>query len=91
MNIPDQFIESIITSLGDKFDSHKVILEFAHANQLLYVKELAATKSDIPFQVLHSKLGHRIKGICESLGFTGTETRSKDIFGQQSICMTWSR
>lgn len=91
MNITDEIIEATLSRLGDNFDSHKVILELAHNNQALYVSELVATQSDIPFQVLHSKLGRRIKVVCERLGFTGTVSRSNDIFGQYSECMHWSR
>lgn len=91
MNIPDELIEDAINALGNAFDSHQVILELAHNNQNLYVRELLATESDIPFQVLHSKLGRRIKVVCERLGFEGRNWRSKDIFGQQSECMHWSR
>ena len=91
MNITDEIIENVVLTLGDDFDSHKVILEIAHSNQGLYVNELVATRSKIPFQVLHSNLGRRIKVVCEGLGFQGRNSRSKDIFGKQSECMHWSR
>jgi hypothetical protein len=91
MNITDNLIREIINDAGNNFDSHDIILTFAHKNQRLYVAELAAINNDIPFQTLHSTLGEKIKAISEELGYTGEPSRSRDIFGQDSKCVRWSR
>ena len=37
----DPLLEKAVNELGEKFDSHNVILELAHRNQRIYVSELA--------------------------------------------------
>ena len=91
MSISDTIIKATIIAAGAEFDSHDVIHAVAHENQRLYVAELGAINNDRPFQILHSALGRRIKAICEELGYTGTASRSLDIFGQHSECVRWSR
>lgn len=87
----DVAITEVVESLNAPFDSHIVIRELAHRNQCRYVDALAAIKTDTPFHQLHSSLGRRIKIVCEDLGFTGQDSRSSDMFGQQSKCQEWSR
>ena len=86
----DLAIEQSIRALGTSFDTHRLIQEIAHLNQRRYVEALAGIDSDIPFQVLHSRLGRRIKVIAGSLGYEGTETQSDDMFGQYSHCTAYS-
>lgn len=83
----------IISKNGASFDSHEIIIEFAHKNQNLYIDELNKIKAgtDIPFQTLHSKLGSQIKNICTELGYKSEESRSPDIFRQNSKCRKWSK
>ena len=87
----DVAITEVVESLNAPFDSHIVIRELAHRNQRRYVDALAAINTDTPFHQLHSSLGRRIKVVCEGLGFTGQDSRSSDMFGQQSKCQEWSR
>jgi len=87
----DDAIEQVVEQLGDSFHSHRVIQEVAHLNQRRYVEALVAIEGDIPFQILHSALGRRIKTVCERLRFSGKDHRSSDMFGQNSKCMKWSR
>lgn len=87
----DFAIEQAVQALGASFDTHRLIQEVAHHNQRRYVVALAAIDSATPFHQLHSSLGRRIKIVCERLGFTGQESRSLDMFGQSSKCMTWSQ
>jgi len=84
-------IEQAVENLGESFDSHDVIREVAHNNQREYVAALADIDSNTPFQTLHSALGKQIRVVCERLGFTGVDSRSPDIFGQNSKCQRWSR
>jgi hypothetical protein len=90
MIISDKLIEKYIKSAGTEFDSHDIIHKLAHDNQKLYIKALSLTNGERPFQTLHSELGKRIKAICEHLGYTGADSKSLDIFGQQSNCVRWS-
>lgn len=87
----DVAIEQVIQMLCTSFDTHSVIQELAHNNQRKYVAALARIDSDTPFHQLHSSLGRSIKNVCERLGFIGQESRSLDMFGQNSKCMAWSR
>ena len=87
----DSAIKNAVQALGTTFDTHRVIQEIAHCNQRAYVEALAKIDSDTPFQQLHSALGRRIKVSCEQLGFTGQESRSPDMFAQNSKCIAWSR
>lgn len=87
----DAAIAEVVKSLNTPFDSHLVIRELAHRNQRCYVDALAAINTATPFHQLHSSLGQRIKVVCESLGLTGQDSRSPDMFGQQSKCQQWSR
>jgi len=87
----NQPIEQAVESLGVSFDTHDVIKEVAHRNQREYVAALADIESDTPFQLLHSAFGKQIRVVCESLGFTGKDSRSPDIFNQNSKCQKWSR
>lgn len=84
-------IIEVVESLGNSFDSHLVIKELAHKNQRLYVQALAAINTDTPFQQLHASLGKQIKTVCESLGFTREDSRSTDLFGQESLCQRYVR
>lgn len=83
-------IANVVNSLKVPFDSHLVIRELAHRNQRRYVSALSEMDSNIPFQQLHSLLGKRIKVVCEDLGFNGVDSRSPDMFGQNSQCQEWS-
>ena len=85
----DAAITEVVESLNTPFDSHLVIRELAHRNQRRYVDALAAINTDTPFHQLHSSLGRRIKAVCECLGLTGHDSRSSDMFGQQSKCQEW--
>lgn len=87
----DSAIEEAISVMGASFDSHRLIQEIAHRNQRRYVQALASIGSDIPFQVLHSRLGRRIKVVAGRLGFVGEEYRSADMFAQNSECMEYTR
>lgn len=87
----DVVITEVVQSLRAPFDSHLVIRELAHRNQRRYVAALAVIESDAPFHQLHSALGRRIRVVCEGLGFIGKDSRSPDMFGQQSKCQEWSR
>ena len=87
----DSAIEQAVSELGPSFDSHRVIKELAHRNQRQYISALAAVDSETPFHYLHSLLGRRIKVVCERLGFRGRESRSLDMFGQNSRSIAWSR
>jgi len=87
----DEVIEVAISELGESFDSHDVIKKVAHLNQVEYISALSAAGSDTPFQSVHSSLGRRIKVVCEDLGFVAQDSRSKDMFGQNSKCQRWSR
>jgi hypothetical protein len=87
----DSAIEEAIRALGVSFDSHRLIQEIAHRNQRRYVMALEAINSDIPFQILHSQLGRQIKVVASRLGFVGEESRSPDMFAQNSECMKYSR
>ena len=91
MSIPESIIRDAILAAGNEFDSHEIIHTVAHKNQRLYVAELAEIDNDRPFQILHSALGRRIKVICEQLGYIGTPSRSLDIFGQHSECVSWTK
>ena len=86
----DAAIIEVVESLNTPFDSHLVIRELAHRNQRRYVDALAAINTETPFQQLHSSVGRRIKVVCERLGFTGRDSFSLDLFGQQSKCQEWS-
>ncbi|OEU65088.1 MAG: hypothetical protein BA863_03015 [Desulfovibrio sp. S3730MH75] len=90
----DDAIDEVIETLEVPFDSHLVIKKLAHRNQQRYVKALAAlvdSNSDTPFHQLHSALGRRIKIVCELRRLVGTDSRSHDMFGQNSKCQKWSR
>ena len=87
----DASITEVVNSLSTPFDSHLVIKELAHKNQRRYVDALAAIKTETPFHQLHSSLGRRIKVVCDGLGLKGSDSRSPDMFGQQSKCQKWSR
>lgn len=87
----DVAITEVVNSLNTPFDSHLVIRQLAHKNQRRYIDALAAINTDTPFHQLHSALGRRIKVVCESLGLKGKDSRSPDMFGQQSKCQEWSR
>lgn len=93
MTIEDALKKIITSKNGTTFDSHDIIIEFAHKNQNLYIDELNKIKAgtDIPFQTLHSKLGSQIKNICTELGYKSEESRSPDIFRQHSKCLKWSK
>jgi hypothetical protein len=91
MIIPDRVIEKIIEEMGQEFDSHDVILKLAQDNQRMYVEALAAINGDRLFQTLHSEVGRRIKEICDRQGYAGENSRSRDIFGQHSRCVLWSK
>ena len=91
MEVWNNAIEQAVRELGNKFDSHRVIKKIAHHNQRRYASALAQIDSDTPFQSLHSKLGRQIKVVCEGLGFNGVESRSLDMFDQNSKCMEWSK
>jgi hypothetical protein len=91
MTITTQLIENAIDSLGESFDSHDVIRRLAHDNQCKYVKALYEIENEKPFQTLHTALGLKIKEICSVRGFISTESRSKDIFGQNSKCLSWRK
>lgn len=91
MQISDSLIEQVVHTMGEEFDSHEIILKLAQDNQRIYVKALAAIDNDRPFLVLHSQLGSQIKNVCERLGYTSESARSKDIFGQNSKCLSWSK
>lgn len=71
----DLTIEEAINILGTTFDTHRVIQEVAHRNQRKYIVAL----------------GRRIKIVCKRLSFTNKDSRSPDMFGQNSKCLTWSR
>jgi len=86
----DEYIEEAVNTLGKSFDTHDVIKKVAHLNQKKYILALAGIDSDTPFKSFHSSLGRRIKVVCQQLGFTGQDSRSKDMFDQASKCQTWS-
>ena len=87
----DSAIEQAIKVLGASFDTHRVIQEVARRNQSMYVKALAAIDSDTPFHKLHTLLGRRVKIVAKRLGFRNEQSRSRDMFGQSSRCLAWSR
>ncbi len=87
----DAAIELVVQKLGTDFDTHRAIQELAHCNQRKYIAALARIEGDTPFHQLHSSLGRSIKAACERLGFIGKESRSPDMFGQNSKCILWSR
>lgn len=87
----DAEITEVVERLSVPFDSHMVIRELSHRNQRRYVDALAALDTDTPFNELHSALGRRIKAVCESVGFTGKDSRSPDMFERQSSCQEWFR
>ncbi|OQX01328.1 MAG: hypothetical protein BWK73_46385 [Thiothrix lacustris] len=87
----DSAIKETVESLTAPFDSHDIIRELARRNQCDYVKALSAITTDTPFHQFHTQLGHQIKSVCEQLGFMGEDSRSPDIFGQQSKCKKWIR
>ena len=84
-------IEQVVQTLVTDFDTHRAIQELARRNQRKYVTALAKIDSDTPFHKLHSSLGRSIKVVCKRLGFTGKDSRSPDIFGQNSKCIFWSK
>lgn len=87
--ITDDLIKKTIKKMGKRFDSHKVILELAHKNQRIYIEALNEISGTKPFHKLHSELGRRITQICRSLLYKEGKSRSKDLFGQNSKCITW--
>lgn len=91
MKITDAVIEQAIQKLINEFDSHDVIMHIAQNNQRIYAQALSEIDSERPFQKLHTELGRRIKEICEGLGFSSESSRSRDIFGQNSKCLFWSK
>lgn len=91
MNNWDCAIREIVESLTAPFDSHDIIRELARRNQRAYVQALSAITTDTPFHQLHTQLGLQIRNVCEELGLIGEDSRSPDIFGQQSRCKRWTR
>jgi len=93
MNDFDQWFRKNLERFGEKFDSHKVILTYAQANQKAYVESLSAVESDKPFQYLHSSFGKIIKKVCVENKYQELDSkhRSLDIFGQNSLCVLWAK
>lgn len=91
MPIPDHLIERTLDSMPNDFDSHDVIKDLAKENQRVYAEALVAVAGDRLFHVLHSDIGRQITRICEGRGYARLQSRSEDIFGQQSRCIGWSK
>jgi hypothetical protein len=93
MNVFEPWFRENLKEFGEKFDSHKVILTFAQANQKVYVELLSAIESDKPFQHLHSNFGRTIKKVCVENIYQELDSkhRSLDIFGQKSLCVLWAK
>jgi hypothetical protein len=91
MPIPDQLIEQTIDLMPIDFDSHDVIKDFAQRNQRVYAEALVAVDGDRLFHRLHSDIGRQVATICEHRGYSRLQSRSEDIFGQQSKCIGWSK
>ncbi|MDD2640703.1 MAG: hypothetical protein PHS65_06890 [Arcobacteraceae bacterium] len=87
----DNAIREAVNETGESFDSHDIIKKVAHRNQRNYVSALAEINSDTPFHQFHSALGRRIKIVCEELGYVSQDSRSLDMFGQNSKCQQWSQ
>lgn len=86
----DKEIKKVIKEREKHFDLHDIIKKLAQSNQKKYIRELCNIKGKAPFHILHSFLGKRIKVVCNLLGFISEQSRSADMFGQQSKCLRWS-
>jgi hypothetical protein len=86
------------------FDSHNIVndycgrfpteyhsqLETAERRAEQRAKRLKLKKKPNAVHSLHTSLGIRIARLCEASGLNRTRSRSRDINGQQSCCLSWS-
>lgn len=80
-------LEAVISRRKGRFDSHDIILEVAHDNQVAYVEALYQERHHAaPFNVLHRKLGREIADICRALRWPERASKSRDMFGHSSGC-----
>lgn len=102
MNI-DNDLQTIIEELdqGGVFDSHNVLDIYRMKYPAGYVPLLTTaelrvqrskrTKKPSAVHCLHTALGIRIARLCKASGLSRTPSRSRDVNGQQSCCLSWSR
>lgn len=88
MKITNPMIESVIHVLGEKFDSHDVILALSKN----HTQEYNAARAEYgTMNKLHSQIGIKIEEICSSRGFSKSPSRSKDMAGRSSKCLSWRK
>jgi hypothetical protein len=87
-----------------RFDSHDVVNAFRTRYAAEYGSQLAAAerraeqralrreqkKKPSAVHCLHTALGIRIARLSKVAGLKRTESRSRDVNGQQSCCLSWS-
>lgn len=83
-----KLIESVIDTRGNKFDSHEVILALSKN----HTQEYNAARAEYgTMNKLHSQIGIKIEEICSSRGFSKSPSRSKDMAGRSSKCLSWRK
>jgi len=86
------------------FDSHDIVndyrerfpveyhsrLEIAKQKAEVRAKRSKVKKKHSAVHSLHTSLGIQIARLCQAAGLTRTQSRSRDVNGQQSCCLSWS-
>jgi len=87
----EHYYPEIIDAMPKRFNSHEFILKLAHRYQGLYIRFLAQyADSKSPFMSAHGQLAKLIGKFDNKVKPLDYES-SKDIFGNSSDAMVWSK
>lgn len=90
--ISREMLMEVIDGVGNNFDSHEIIRKVTQKNQRDYILQLYEQRDrTAPVHYVHSKLGKDIAEICAGRGYTRTDERNEDMFGQSSKCIRWQK
>ena len=83
-------IPAAIAQMEEVFDSHKLILKLAQANQKAYVQALSKFEGDKPFGKLHAQLSLAI-GETKLVEKIDQHHTSENIWREVNECALWRK